>query len=337
MKILDLLTGRKADDAMTLAHLADALAPASLPAHLATTELCMAYRGAIEDLYESTPPGGDGVRARIGQQRAAVDALIPRLQIADKIRAALAQRASDQSGARKRLATASKTIAAAEAAHREATEKRAAVAARLAELQGAREVIERASADDLNAARERLDAAVLAGDQAQELAASRDVAALQSAQLVPSAEAAALALRIERTAAHLDTLDAAVTTAAATLATTQREQVSAEIELAKAVCDEASDRYALALLSVMRAAGMARQYAFTDITNGLQSLSAATLWVGDHRRTWFDAVDSRVNTGHVHLARVLALIAAVLDGAPLDLALLREDLRPARQSHPVAA
>ena len=333
MTILELLTGRKADESPSLSDLAESLVPRGLPAHLATLELSLAYRTDVAALLDAVP-GGE-LRVEIGRQLGVVDTLIARQQIASRMRAAITQRDADQSTARKRLTSATKAATSAAAAQREAQQRHEAVAARLGELDAALQAINKAAMAELEAAREQLDAAVLSGDRAEELAASQKVAALQSAQMSPSAEAASLALRIERTQALSDSLAQAQTEAAAQLAAAQRERCAAQIEVAKVECDNASERYVLELLQVIRCAGIASQLGFRDLVTHLEAIDSATLWMGDHRRGWFAGTAWSTNAGHVQLTRDLRTVAAALDGPPLDLAILRPDLRP--QARPVAA
>lgn len=327
MTILDLLTGRKANESLSLSDLADSLIPKNLPAHVATLDLAREYRGIIADVHELCPPGDRKLQLR--QQLNTVDALIGRLDLAGRMRSAIAQRETDQVAAQKRLAAANKGFAAADAAHTEAAAKQSSMAQRLDALKASLQSLDSALASEIRAAVEQLDAAVHAGDQAAEVAASKRLAELQGAQVVPSPESAAIALRIERTAAQLAELTRSVHAAAQSRSAALRERSDAHMECAKVACDKAIDRYALEVLQVIRAADEARSHGFDDLTNGLHYLESATFWMGDHRRGWFDAVDPRLSAGPVRMARVMRLVAEAVKDPALDLESLRADLRAA--------
>jgi hypothetical protein len=325
MTILEVLTGRKSDEPQNVTDLVDLLVPTALPRHVSTLELSLSYRSSLSELQDVTKPGEQ--RVLIRRQLQELDNLIARQQLAGRMREAIAQRASDQAAVQKRLKSATKALASASATHREAVDKHAGVASRLADLKVTQERIERTVADEVAAAHARLDAAVLVGNAEHELVASREVVALQAQQGGQGGEAFLIALRVDRTAAHLAGLNAEMAEMAAKKADAEQEHAAAQIEAAKVAVDEAADRYLLALLQAMRAGGAAQRGGFAEIAAGLRTVEATALWVGDHRRTWLDGVDPRVSSGHANVGRVLTLIVKILDGAQLEVSLLREDLR----------
>lgn len=336
MSFLDFFRDKMAGNSQSISDLATSLEPASLPSHVRTLDKLVQYRTDLAEIYEATRPGPDGARQAVGLQIACADELSLRLRLVQAMRGAAAKRVQDKADSEKRLSAAEKAVKAHQITHASAIAEYVAVAERLAVLRSAHDALAAASVAHEQDAKARVSAAVLAGDATAEEAAARDLAAQQLNQGPTAPEQRALSIRIDEVGSLCKTKHSAATAAEEALNQVQREQCTAEIELAAVGYDEATDAYALRLFDLLCVAEGARTKGFDDLAK-LRGLGATRIWVHDYRRTWFSPEDSRLVGGHVEMLGPLQTLVRMVQGDQFNPAPLALDLRHDSTATPAAA
>lgn len=281
MNLLNLIRTPKDETADTLVGLADRLLPKRRPACVATLDDAYALRRDLQVLDDSATIS-QATHAAIRDRLRRLDAVIPRLQTAARMRASASRLAEDRAIHTAAVEASTVELASADRRLADVSAQLERVEARLAALNAESEARRAAEVAEFNALEGQVLAAIQAGDEKAEQAASDQLASLTAHR----SGDAGLQVRIDQTQRVRDGLAADRDARAAERALAAQRLHGAALEVASLDADATMARAAGVLfdLVIQRAAAVAAGVPNAAVR---YSLSPMTIRVMRTGRVWF--------------------------------------------------